>query len=664
MKDMNNGDVTPPGPARPAGGREPSSAPTTGPIPDSGQAGSEIRPSRIGSGAPRRLNVDPGSPQAALLGLTTVSTAAQLLELQALAGIFLSEAIDRLNYNKTRNGDIYLHATFTDTVARFLEAEAAAELGDHGALDSCQIESDGDSEPIGSDEAETVKDSKAARPLPIFPRFRLDQSFYGWIHALAETEDIVELNAVLGSTIGHTFMKITTAMVLTHGLPRFFERCLAGEFTMEHVRATTRVCRDLDFEHFPKLDEHLANRRNDITIETFKKSLSMKIAALDPDEDRLEEASKRRRVDVNTYPDGTASLTLSGPAAELKAYYLRLEAFARSIRSGNITAFTDEFTSGAEVVEDRSIDALMFDICTRTRPQLSIQVTVHDTTTGQTTVDEIPLEVPEEKTMTAAGITTTINDAANRAQANSEAAAGEGTTTTTSICLEMPTHGQWIDSQGKMLVTVPFLTLTGDSELPGIFSDGSPIPAETARRIAGNCSTWTRILTDKATGTPIDAKSANYSIPANLRLPLAAKWQSCTAPGCTLRAENSEVDHLIPFDHDHPDQGGLTTFMNTHYLCKPHHQAKTDKRYSVRKVSDGSVEYSFKHGVVTEVAPPDNPINVEHAKLIEQLGSPPSSTPAPTEAEPPRRPEPSQQRKPRRGTRRAVEWDTGDPPPF
>lgn len=659
---MSNGDVTNSGPTRPANGKEPSSIRSAGPVPDSGQVGNEIRPSSIGVGSPRRLNVDSDSPQAALLGLTTVSTAAQLLELQALAGIFLSEAIDRLNYNKTGNRDIYLHATFTDTVARFLKAEAAAELGDHGALDSCQIESGG--EPIDSEGAETADDSHATRPLPIFPRFRLDESFYGWIHALAETEDVVELSSVLGSTVGHTFMKITTAMVLTHGLPRFLERCLAGEFTMEHVHATVRACRDLDFEHFPKLDEHLAIRRSDITIETFKKSLSMKIAALDPEDDRLEEASKRRRVDVNTYPDGTASLTLSGPAAELKAYYLRLEAFARAIRSGNITAFTDESTSGAEVLEERSIDALMFDICTRTRPQLSIQVTVHDTTTGETTFEEIPLEVPEERTMTAAGITTTIHDAANRAQANSEAVAGEGTTTTTSICLEMPTHGQWIDTQGKMLVTVPFLTLTGDADLPGIFSDGSPIPAETARRIAGNCSTWTRILTDKATGTPIDARSSSYSIPANLRLPLAAKWQSCTAPGCIRRAETSEVDHLIPFDHDHPDQGGLTTFMNTHYLCKPHHQAKTDKKYSVRMVADGSVEYSFKHGVVTEVAPPDNPINVEHTKLIEQFGDPPSTTPTPAEAEPPRRSEPSQQNELRRGTGHAVEWDAGDPPPF
>lgn len=689
MKGMNNADDMGPGPAHQPSESGPSPSPSAGSIPDSGQAGNVIRPSSIGPGAPRRLEIEPDSPHAALLGVTTICTAAQLLELQSLANIFLTEAIDRLNYIKPGGEGVYLHASFTDTVARFLAAETAAESGG-GDLH--------ESEQVGNNETADAEESSAhRRPLPIFPRFRLDQTFYGWAHVLALTEDIAELTSVLGSTIGHTFTKITTAMTLIHGLPRFFERCLAGEFTIEHVHATTRACRDLDFEHFPALDDHLANRRSDITIETFKKTLSMKVAVLDPAWDRMEEASKRRRVDINTYPDGTACLTLSGPAPELKAYYLRLEAFARAIRSGNITAFTDEFASGAQVVEERSIDALMFDICTRTRPQLSIQVTVHDTTTGETTTEEIPLEVPEEKTKTAAGIVNTVHDAANRAHANSEATTSEDATTTTSIFLEMPTHGQWISTQGKMLVTVPFLTLTGDANLPGIFSDGSPIPAEAARRIAGNCSTWTRILTDKATGTPIDAKAANYSIPASLRLPLVAKWQSCTTPGCIRRSETSEVDHIISFDHEHPDKGGLTTFMNTHNLCKLHHQAKTDKKYSVRMTSDGSVEYAFKHGVVTEAAPAGNPINAEHAQLIEQLGDPPDqpddrlpdppsngpmhppqgdapSDPAPTdqtaaESKPSwestsRKKRKSRKRKRRSNTGRAVVWDSGDPPPF
>ena len=79
------------------------------------------------------------------------------------------------------------------------------------------------------------------------------------------------------------------------------------------------------------------------------------------------------------------------------------------------------------------------------------------------------------------------------------------------------------------------------------------------------------MLTDPATGTPIDARSKSYYIPADVRAPLIGKWQSCSTPGCTRRAETSEIDHIIPFDHD----------------------------------------------VVVESHPPDNPINAEHARQVD-----------------------------------------------
>src|SRR5699024_3810787 len=49
------------------------------------------------------------------------------------------------------------------------------------------------------------------------------------------------------------------------------------------------------------------------------------------------------------------------------------------------------------------------------------------------------------------------------------------------VKLRMPTSSQWLAHQAATVVTVPFLTLTGDSDLPGTFADGSPVPAEVAR---------------------------------------------------------------------------------------------------------------------------------------------------------------------------------------
>lgn len=432
-------------------------------------------------------------------------------------------------------------------------------------------------------------------------------------------------------------------MILLYGLPKFFARCLAGEFTIEHVHATAHACRDVKFENLPLIDDYLADRRADITIETFKKSLGMKIAVVEPLEERMEEASKRRRVDITTTADGTAFLTLAGPAPELQACYLRIAAFARAIRSGNIAAFSDQLEPGTEIDDDRGIDALMFDILTRTIPQLSIQVTATDTTTGETSTRDIPLDVPAEQPLTPASVINAVNEGITEAAAGNASGCGSKTDQEASgaeVVLTMPTHEQWLDSQAKMITTVPFLTLAGSAELPGTFSDGSPIPADTARRVARHSKSWTRILTDPASGTPVDAKATSYQIPANVRQTLIAKWQACTIPGCTRRAESTEIDHIVPFDHVHPAEGGLTRFGNLHPLCKLHHQAKTDRKYSVRMNRSGFLQYVFRHGVSTEVAAGDHPINAAHAKIFDdmQRQAAPTSDPPKTTTQPPGEP--------------------------
>ena len=651
--------------------------------------------SLIGPDSPRRLDVDPDSPMAVVVSLAHLSTGVRLAEFQAVAGLFLSDAIEKLRY--AAGDKIYYHATFTQTANRFITArdgllpekddfvdpwECTGFVFDDSALDepddadpiaddSAEAGAetdDADAAPVPSASAEVVADedgndvaetgdaadastdggadddtsadasadscaadsvaeqspAPTASLLPNFPKFGLHKSFNSWVHDLATREEIAELTTVLGSTSDGAYSEITNAVTLSFGLPKFLQRCLAGEFTLEHVLAATRAIKDVAFEYLPRLDSYLGDRRADITLETFRKSLNLKIAALVPVDDRTELAAKRRRVDIMTYPDGTASVTLSGPAVELNAFYLRIEAFARAIRNGNISALTDENTAGFEVADQNSIAALMFDIATRATPQMAIVVTTHDTSTGETTTKEIALEAADESDPTAPITAAEVDRTAQAAQREAEAAAGTGLDVKTTIKLVMPTHGQWVREQAKMMVTVPYLTAVGKSELPGTFSDGTPVPPDAARALAGECPTWHRILTDPATGTPIDARSRSYYIPADVRAPLTGKWQSCTAPGCNRRAETSEVDHIIPFDHADPARGGQTTFENLHPLCKPDHQAKTDRKFSIRMTEGGAVEYSFTRGVVARMYPPDNPINSEHARQVENYAQLPN----------------------------------------
>ena len=626
------------------------------------------------------------------------SDQAQLSALDVSAELFFNETVENLHLHNSQPGLSYAHATIAETVCRFQRAARSSTA---------------------------PQPKKDKNRLPSFPRFRLGQTFYGWVHELSQAEDIAEFTTVLGTSTARAYVQITSAMILVHGLPKFFARCLAGEFTIEHAHATAHACKDVKFENLPLIDDYLANRRPDITLDTFKRSLGMKIAVLEPLDERVAEASKRRRVDITTTADGTSYLTLTGPAPELQACYIRIAAFARAIRSGNVAAFSEQLEPGSAIDDDRGIDALMFDILTRTIPQLSIQVTATDTSTGETSTRDIPLEVPTEQPLTPASVVNAVNQSVTKASANhadagsgdssgsggSGNAGGEGTGSDdtdggdeagrAAVVLTMPTHGQWFESQAKMITTVPFLTLTGSAELPGTFSNGAPIPADMARRVAGHAKSWTRILTDPASGTPVDAKATTYQIPANVRSTLVAKWQACTIPGCTWRAETTEIDHIIPFDHDRPDQGGLTRFTNLHPLCKTHHQAKTDRKYSVRMNRAGFLQYVFRHGIATEVAPGDHPINVAHAKLFEQMQrqAAPTSDP-PTRKDPPKgrvqpkgRAQPNDEPWPgdtriskecpgpaaaegRAGwvknnpmlNERAIEnewiWDSGDPPPF
>ncbi|WP_226831613.1 HNH endonuclease signature motif containing protein [Brevibacterium sp. FME17] len=570
-------------------------------------------------------------------------------------------------------------------------------------------------------------------PLPDFPAFKPSSTFNGWTHQYAWAEDICEYSTLLGATTSGAYKHITSAMTLVHGLPKFHQRCIDGDFTIEHVAFVTRRCRDVAFRYLPSIDDYLADRRADITIETFKRSLALKIAATQPAQETIEKVAVRRRVDISTGDDGTAYLTLTGPAPELHACYRRVEAFARAVYKGNIEAFDDQLNPDEKFDDDRGIDALMFDILTRTRPQLKLRITSNNTTTGDTSSTDFPIDglfagpdgvpmSPEESMLayiertfgqmsdetSAPADGDSQEHTASQGQAgsdywlrdprffeamnNSRPAPGkafwppgadpqtpfdadsspphDGSSCAVSyeVLLDLPTHEYWLSHQARTTITVPMLTLlsevlgaSGDDasaaasptpetesnsesppvdtekadvcDLAGMLPDGSPLPADMARRLAAYASTWTRILTDPATGTPLDAKATSYTIPNSIRQPLAAQWMNCTMPGCTQRAELTEVDHIIPFDHASPKTGGHTRFGNLHNLCKLHHQAKTDRKFSVRMTEPGRLEYIFRHGITTEVIPPDNPINVEHAELfVKYFATPPPQTTAPPPA--------------------------------
>jgi hypothetical protein len=496
------------------------------------------------------------------------------------------------------------------------------------------------------------------RALPEFPDLDFGICFSKWVYDNVDSDDLVEISTVLGTNSGRTYRQLSTAMTVFYGLPRFADRVRAGEFTRAHVDAAAQQCQNVAFEHLPKLDEFLAAKKADITCDSLRRSLTKRIALLVPATDASEIAKKRRRVDVEGFKDGSACLTVSGPSAEIFSCYHRIEAMARAIHGKNASTFN--LPAGVELNDDRSISQLEYDLFIRPVPELSVKVVSIDPVTGIQTAKEAPAlgtdgellpgldtedglvdyarrvaaqpsaaDVPDGRlpeTDAAGAQTPATHEAAGKSPATDSAdarptgsaftpdSAGEDEVDQGpfeySIKLRMPTSQSWLANQAATVVTVPFLTLTGDSDLPGTFANGSPIPAEAARTIAGRSKTIQRILTDPATGTPIDAKATSYPVPKDLRKTVVEQWTVCTAPGCSRRAEKSEMDHVNPFFHLDPLKGGLTRFGNIQPICKLHHALKTAGRYGVTMPKSGVVDYEFRHGISTTVSAPEQPINV------------------------------------------------------
>jgi Domain of unknown function (DUF222) len=121
-------------------------------------------------------------------------------------------------------------------------------------------------------------------------------------------------------------------------------------------------------------------------------------------------------------------------------------------------------------------------------------------------------------------------------------------------------------------VTVPLDTLLGLNQEPGDLTGYGPITAQAARTLAAQQdSTWQRLLTAPDTGTVVKTDPASYRPTAEVRRHVSARDGHCTFPTCTMPAAKTDLDHVVPFNHKHPDQGGPTTADNLHPLCRYHH---------------------------------------------------------------------------------------------
>lgn len=165
---------------------------------------------------------------------------------------------------------------------------------------------------------------------------------------------------------------------------------------------------------------------------------------------------------------------------------------------------------------------------------------------------------------------------------------------------ECPRAQSAAPSPVRVLINViaPQSALLGGSE-PAYIVGYGVIDAEKLRELAQEATM--RVL--QAPEVPID-DALRYRPSAALARWIRCRDITCRFPGCDRPAENCDIDHTVPFDHRHPENGGLTVPWNLKCLCRQHHRLKTfHDGWRDEQLPDGTVIWTAPTGHIHRTSP-------------------------------------------------------------
>ena len=144
-------------------------------------------------------------------------------------------------------------------------------------------------------------------------------------------------------------------------------------------------------------------------------------------------------------------------------------------------------------------------------------------------------------------------------------------------------HAAATGIRAQIALTIPALTLMGESEDPATLQQHGPIDLDTATRLAGDSPEWVRLFTDPVTGVTVTADV--YRPPPKLKKLLQARDGRCRFPTCNANVARTDLDHTRGWV-----DGGTTTPDNLACLCRGHHTLKTLGLWKVQATAPGILE--------------------------------------------------------------------------
>ena len=380
---------------------------------------------------------------------------------------------------------------------------------------------------------------------------------HGWTAAVRGRRELVfELACALRIPERTAERLIWESSRIVHDLPETNTALRDGEISYRHAQVMIDQTDTLPDGASADFERDLLPFAKTLTVAKFAAVARKKRESLHPESitERHTAAVEERRVWVDPQQDGMAFLGAQLSAEVALAAYDRLTEIAMAQKSPDDARTLAQ--KRADAMSDLLIDG---DTCA--------------------TADE-----------------GAVGDGAAGEGAAGQRAAGEGTG-----------HGV----RAKVLVTVPVLTLLGRAETPANLEGYGPIDSETARQLAADAPSFARVLTDPVTSAILDFDRTKYAVPADLRMVLRVRDETCRAPGCNRAAARCDVDHSVDWAN-----GGTTCAGNLSHLCEFHHNLKHHTRVRLRNLGDGRIEWKTPSGR-TYVTHPANTV-----------GSPPGEAPS------------------------------------
>ena len=328
----------------------------------------------------------------------------------------------------------------------------------------------------------------------------------------AHDSAVAEVGLMLRVSARTAAARVGDAWSLCTRLPGTLAALEQGRITLAKARILDTETMNLSPEHTALVEQQVLTKARQQTPGQLRTAARRAVLTADPTAARKRAERARRERGVRMWPesDGMATLSAYLPAEDAVGVFAVLDEHARQ------AGFPGDERSMDARRGDALVDLVLGPVA---RCSAGTRERTHSEPDGtrERTASE-PGDTRERTTSQQGG--------AHESGPAAEATSPAGCRCECGRCR----RGGGVDVR----VTVPYTALLGANDLPGELVGYGPIPAAVARDLAAG-GTWRRILTDPASGRPLDYGTTRYRPPAHLAGLVITRDQTCQFPGCRCR---------------------------------------------------------------------------------------------------------------------------------